>query len=375
MQRSYRFLFASSFLFALAGLGASLYCAPLKANPSSILSLQKQRVEILQAGSKGTSALPLLTEALKNPNPIIRRAAARSLGQIGEPAQALLASISKEDKDALTRRTAVHSLGQIGKPAQALLEDALKNDADALTRRTALQILVELAGKDTVKVISPALQDSDELVRATAVQTLTGMKPFTAEITALLKKAQQDSSSNVSRIAAQALWPFHKQGVSFQQLPANQDQQLVVSQTIPLLKEGWKFHLDPDQNGHEADWFKPDFDDSKWQNIKIEEAWESQIGEEYDGIAWYRLSFTLPEKLDQKGTDIVFNGVDESAWIWINGEYIGDHDIGPSGWDKQFAIDATDPLKWNAENQITIRVLDRKQAGGIWKPVYLEVLK
>jgi|GEM_PF-329915 len=369
MQKSYRFL------FALIGLGASLNFAPLHADTSAILSFQKQRVEILQAGSKGASALPLLTEALGNPNPIIRRAAARALGQIGAPAQSLLEGILKNDKDALTRRTAVHSLGQIGKPAQAPLEAALKNDEDALTRRTALQVLVELAGKDVVKVIAPALQDSDESVRATAVQTLTGLKPYNAEITALLKKAQQDSTPNVSRIAAQALWPFHKQGVSFQQLPVNQDHQLVVAQVIPLSKDGWKFHLDPDQNGHEADWFKPDFDDSKWQNIKIEEAWESQIGEDYDGVAWYRFSFSLPEKPDMKGADIVFDGVDESAWIWINGEYIGDHDIGLSGWDKQFAIDVTDQLKWNAENQITVRVLDRKQAGGIWKPVHLEVFK
>jgi hypothetical protein len=54
---------------------------------------------------------------------------------------------------------------------------------------------------------------------------------------------------------------------------------------------------------------------------------------------------------------------------------VGQHDIGPDGWDKRFAMDASEFLKWGAENQITVRVLDRKFAGGIWKPAYLEVLK
>jgi len=362
-------------LFACACFGTTLSGGVLKAQSASELPLQQQRVDILQAGNKGAAALPLLTEALTNSNPIIRRAVARALGNVGAPGQPLLEHILTGDQDALTRRIAAHSLGQLGKTAQTPLEKVLQNHADALTRRTALQELIGLAGQDVLKVISPALGDADETVRATAVQTLVAMKPYSAEITALLKKAQRDSAPQVSRIAAQALWPFHKQGISFQQLPANQDHQMVVAQKIPLSEEGWKFHLDPDQDGHEKNWFQADFDDSKWQNIKIGEAWESQIGQDYDGVAWYRYTFSLPEKPAMSGADIVFDSIDESAWIWINGEYIGDHDIGLSGWDKQFAIDATDQLKWNSENQITVRVLDRKQAGGIWKPVHLEIFK
>lgn len=35
----------------------------------------------------------------------------------------------------------------------------------------------------------------------------------------------------------------------------------------------------------------------------------------------------------------------------------------------------TKEIKWNGENQLTVRVLDSKFAGGIWKPVVVEVLK
>ena len=122
-------------------------------------------------------------------------------------------------------------------------------------------------------------------------------------------------------------------------------------------------------------WFAPDFADNDWKTISIGKAWEEQIGGPYDGAAWYRTTFTLPAKPAQVGTDLVFDGVDESAWVWINGQYVGQHDIGPDGWNLRFAMDVTDYLKWGGANQITVRVLDRTFAGGIWKPVYLEVLK
>jgi hypothetical protein len=301
-------------------------------------------MQVLAAASKGAAGLPDLTAAMKSPNVIIRRAAVRSMGIIGAPA-----------KDALSA--------------------ALKSDEDPLVRRTALQILLEMKNVNTIGILEAALSDSSELVRSSAVQALAGMHPYTPQITALLKKAQQDPSDTVSRVASEALWPFHKDGVSLREKPEFKDHQLTVAQTIPLPLEGWQFQTDSGQTGQEHDWFGTDFADAGWKTLKIGEAWETQTGEAYDGVAWYRRNFTLPAKPAQVGTDIVFDGVDESAWVWINGIYIGQHDIGPNGWDKRFAMDVSDALKWGAENQITVRVLDRKFAGGIWKPVSLEVLK
>jgi len=73
--------------------------------------------------------------------------------------------------------------------------------------------------------------------------------------------------------------------------------------------------------------------------------------------------------------ELSFEGVDEAAWIWVNGQYAGQHDIGPSGRDVPFRIDITPFLKWNTENQITVRVLNATLKGGIWKPVTLEVIR
>jgi hypothetical protein len=71
----------------------------------------------------------------------------------------------------------------------------------------------------------------------------------------------------------------------------------------------------------------------------------------------------------------VFGGVDECAWVWINGKYAGDHDIGPNGWNVPFYLDITDLLNWGGKNQITVRAMNTAHAGGIWRPVTIEVLK
>jgi len=325
-----------------AGAGVMFSAATVRADVNP--DLQKQRMEVLAAGQKGAAGLPVLVAAMKNPNALVRRAAVRSMGDIGAPAA-----------DALS--------------------NALKSDDDALVRRTALRALVQLKDKDAASVLEPALKDSSELVRAAAVQSLADMHPYTEQITALLKQAQQDPSNDVSKVASEALWPFHKNGVSVREKPEFKDHQLTVVQTIPMPESDWRFQTDLGQTGQEHDWFGATFNDGSWQKIKIGEAWETQINNAYDGVAWYRKTFTLPAKPAQDGTDIIFEGVDESAWVWINGQYIGQHDIGPDGWNKRFAMDVSDALKWGGENQITVRVLDRKMAGGIWKPVYLEVLK
>jgi hypothetical protein len=73
--------------------------------------------------------------------------------------------------------------------------------------------------------------------------------------------------------------------------------------------------------------------------------------------------------------EIAFEAVDESAWVWNNGVYVGCHDIGPDGWKEPFRLDVTPELQWGKKNWIAVRVLDTAMAGGIWKPVSIEALQ
>ena len=83
----------------------------------------------------------------------------------------------------------------------------------------------------------------------------------------------------------------------------------------------------------------------------------------------------MPQKMDCNAVELAFGAVDESAWVWLNGVYLGSHDIGPDGWNTAFALDCTKEVRWGEENVLVVRVLDTAQAGGIWKPIHVEILK
>lgn len=142
--------------------------------------------------------------------------------------------------------------------------------------------------------------------------------------------------------------------------------------TLPLT--GWKFRADAFSNGHKKGFYKPDFNDRKWRDFKIG-CWEEQGYNGYDGIAWYRLRFKAPRKPDCKAVELAFGAVDESAWVWLNGIYIGQHDMGVSGWNKPFWLDVTKELRWGEENVLVVRVQDTLHGGGIWKSIGLEIVK
>ena len=97
----------------------------------------------------------------------------------------------------------------------------------------------------------------------------------------------------------------------------------------------------------------------------------------YVGLGWYRTTVTFPDKPAGTINEAVlhFEAVDESTWVWINGEYAGVHDIGPAGWRTPFDMDITPFVKWGGANQITVRVLNTAGAGGIYEPVEFQVLK
>jgi hypothetical protein len=296
---------------------------------------------LLQQAAKGASAVPALAAALQDENLVVRRTAVRLLVELGEPARPALA-------------------------------DALTN-TDVLVRRTAVSCLCDPPTADALPHLKTALQDPDPLLRLAAVNLVVQVEPKTQEVTALLEQARQDESAAVRDIASRALWPFFRETVSVRDRK-DWDHDITVAQTIPLPKDGWRFRTDPNADGHLQKWFEASCDDSAWETISIESAWEEQ-GHTYDGVAWYRGSFDLPAKPECLAVEIAFGGVDEIAWVWINGEYVGQHDLGTEGWDKPFALDVTRELKWGERNQITVRVHDSAYAGGIWKPVSIQVLQ
>jgi len=301
----------------------------------------ERRLELLQPTAGAQDPVPALVAALEDDSPVVRRTAARLLGTCG--------------------------------PAGATALAATQRNTDMLVRRTGLVGLCRLGGEGAVTAAGNALADSNAMVRLVAVQYLAALQPRSDAVAALLDRACSDGSEKVRTIASRATWPFYRDGASIRDRQ-NTDRDIAVAQTLPLPAEGWRFRLDPQRDGHRRGWYETDFDDGGWDAIAIEQAWQ-QAGYEYIGVTWYRRAIELPAAPEHLAVDLHFGGVDESAWVWLNGEYVGQHDVGPSGWNQPFRLDITAAARWGQANQLTVRAMNTAHAGGIWKPVEIEVLQ
>lgn len=265
--------------------------------------------------------------------------------------EALAAAV--ESDDVLTARTAARLLPGKGADALPALAKALASE-DVLVRRCAAMNLDKL-GAAGLELAGKALGDENELVRQGAVFGLMRMAP-TAETAALIEQAMGDESALVQRAAVQAGRSSYR-----------------TAEAIPLPKTGWLIRTDAEEVGVDQKWFAVDLDQAGWEAIEIEQFWGDQGPS--PGVGWYRLTVALPDHEAPARTQLSFDAVDESTWVWVNGQFAGEHDLGPNGWDKPFRIDVTGKLKWGAENQITVRVFNTAMAGGIYKPVSIVLLE
>ena len=328
---------ARAVLYGLVAVTAMACMGPAPHAPSP----PERRLELLGEAEGGAEAVVRLVQALEDDSPVVRRTAARLLARQGEA----------------------------GAPAMAL---ALDND-DVLVRRTGLVALCRLGDHRALAAADRALADSSAMVRLVAVQYLESVRPRSDAVLGLLNRACADGNEKVRTIATRATWPFYRDSASIRDRQ-NTDRDIVVAQTIALPVEGWRFHLDPQRDGHHRKWYEPAFDDGEWNAIAIEQAWQA-AGYDYIGVSWYRRTIDLPPEPRHLAVDLHFGGVDESAWVWLNGVYIGQHDVGPSGWNQPFRLDITHEIRWGQPNQLTVRAMNTAHAGGIWKPVTVEVLQ
>ncbi len=259
-----------------------------------------------------------------------------------------------------------------GHPEKATLYLA---SPDAEIRRYALYCLAKQKGAEAKATYKVYLKDANEQVRLTALGALLHFSKSDADVQELLTEvAAKDKSRQVAKLAADAAWPFHRDVLLIRNDP-NWDHEVVVLNKFQIPDDQWKFKLDPRGIGHMSNnkWYLEKLNDADWAPIKLGE-WEKQ-GYDYDGLAWYRIRFTMPEKVDCNAVELAFSAVDESAWVWLNGIYLGCHDIGPGGWNTPFALDCRKEIRWGEENIMVVRVLDTAADGGIFKPVHVEILK
>jgi len=143
----------------------------------------------------------------------------------------------------------------------------------------------------------------------------------------------------------------------------------------------WRFATDPENKGVDRKWEGPETDRSVWQEIGVPSRFETSGlpgMSNYDGYAWYARDFELPPAWKGKKIVLHIGAADDEAWVYLNGELIGDHlekDYPEIWWEASFEFDITERIRWNGPNHLVVRLYDSHLEGGIWKSVFIRAEK
>mgnify|MGYP006282142565 FL=1 len=174
-----------------------------------------------------------------------------------------------------------------------------------------------------------------------------------------------------------------------------------------MLNGQWKFHWAPEPSARPADFYKPGFDVSDWDNIKVPSNWQVEgygtplyvniaypfkkdpprvMGEppthftNYEArnpVGSYRRTFTVPSDWDGREVFLHFDGVDSAFYLWVNGKKVGYS----QGSRTPAEFNLTDYLK-SGKNMVAVEVYrycdgsyledqDMWRLSGIFRDVYL----
>jgi sialate O-acetylesterase len=131
------------------------------------------------------------------------------------------------------------------------------------------------------------------------------------------------------------------------------------------LMGGW-FTQDQGMVEGQPVWAKPDFDDSKWSTMPVPSYWDGHGYAAFDGIGWFRTSFTLDAAAAALPLELSFSGVDDFDTSWINGIEVGHVQ---NGRPHSYAIPAG--LLHAGTNSVVVRITDNSGGGGIVAPIRL----
>lgn len=127
----------------------------------------------------------------------------------------------------------------------------------------------------------------------------------------------------------------------------------------------WLFKADEKKIGMDEEWFGVDTDLAEWSTVNTPKFWEDYPGmASYDGWGWFTREFDW-QAFDEP-MSIHFAGVDDDAWVWINGVQVGNH----SGYSDPFVFNVSGALR-HGKNRVTVLVADNSGGGGMYKPITL----
>ncbi|MDD2478526.1 MAG: hypothetical protein PHS31_01390, partial [Victivallaceae bacterium] len=139
----------------------------------------------------------------------------------------------------------------------------------------------------------------------------------------------------------------------------------------------WYFKKDAQNVGISAEEMQvKTFSHKGWTKVEVPARLEGTAVGPYLGTGWYAAEFNVSKDWSARAIDFLFEAVDEQAWVYLNGELIGEHsvkseevDIGIL-WNEPFIIHAkAEYIKPGTRNLLIVKTHASKGAQGIWKPV------
>ena len=156
-----------------------------------------------------------------------------------------------------------------------------------------------------------------------------------------------------------------------------------AAQRVNDFNMGWKFYLGDNSNASSQN-----FDDSQWENVNLPHDFsitqhftasgEAESGFLPGGTGWYRKAFVIGEEASTKTFLLNFDGVYKDAYVYVNGNFVGEHHYGYSN----FAFDIGEYLVCDGatQNVVAVKVVNQLPSSrwysgsGIYRDVTLYAL-
>lgn len=140
---------------------------------------------------------------------------------------------------------------------------------------------------------------------------------------------------------------------------------------IDLAGGDWRF-----RTGDDLAWAAADYSDAAWDSWTVPDNWgQSTELSTYDGYAWYRKTFTLPERpqgITDSSIIAALGLIDDADETFLNGQPIGETGSFPPAFDSTWEVPREyylpdGLLHWGAANVLAVRMYDGTGGGGFYK--------
>ncbi|MBT7304167.1 MAG: DUF4838 domain-containing protein, partial [Victivallales bacterium] len=141
----------------------------------------------------------------------------------------------------------------------------------------------------------------------------------------------------------------------------------------------WSFRWDVADQGIDEKWSLPDAG-GKWQQVDVPAFLAQTPAGNAIGHGWYRTTVPPPASHAGKPVELQFGGVDEQAWVYVNGKLVGEHTLTSEFmvgkevtvedlWDRPFVLTIAPKYLKTGKNSLVVRIHNAAKNAGIHQPV------